>query len=322
MAMQQPTRPTFYYDFRTLSLKRQRVGTTIAHPPIIHPFQRNQVRHMSAMVKGGDPTAPFCISEEELAGGLGWSVRTETGPKKVGGDDSCGVACCSYVAYLKHLKEGEHQLNEDYTWSGMYSPTTGYYAEARDGGNPLDDSTHEDYMNNVAAAGNTGADAEELAKAEVARVLVAYRDYVNGTHLDLSKGSTLNLFREQYFPSIRDDQSNSCYVLVGTREVHATNDDGTAAEAAAGTRTLPLLRKLTAKDVQGDDALREVLDCIRKGEEAPANAGGFHQDITAIVCDFTTVAQVRKMPSWPRSWANFSLYSCIPTGMHGPPCIF
>ena len=28
-------------------------------------------------------------------------------------------------------------------------------------------------------------------------------------------------------------------------------------------------------------------------------------------------AQVREMPSWPRSWANFSLYSCVPTGMHG-----
>ena len=36
--------------------------------------------------------------------------------------------------------------------------------------------------------------------------------------------------------------------------------------------------------------------------------------------------QVRKTPSWPRSWANFSpfiAYSCIPTGMHpGPTCIF
>jgi hypothetical protein len=32
--------------------------------------------------------------------------------------------------------------------------------------------------------------------------------------------------------------------------------------------------------------------------------------------------KVRKMPSWPRSWANFSLYSCIPTGMDGPTCTF
>jgi hypothetical protein len=34
------------------------------------------------------------------------------------------------------------------------------------------------------------------------------------------------------------------------------------------------------------------------------------------------IVQVRKKPSWPRSWANFSLYCCIPTGMHGPTCIF
>ena len=33
-------------------------------------------------------------------------------------------------------------------------------------------------------------------------------------------------------------------------------------------------------------------------------------------------SQVRKTPSWPRSWGNFSLYSCIPTGMHGPTRIF
>ena len=33
--------------------------------------------------------------------------------------------------------------------------------------------------------------------------------------------------------------------------------------------------------------------------------------------DIGQYAQVRKTPSWPRSWANFSLSSCIPTGMHG-----
>jgi hypothetical protein len=34
--------------------------------------------------------------------------------------------------------------------------------------------------------------------------------------------------------------------------------------------------------------------------------------------------QVRKIPlaSWPRSWANSSLYGCVPTAMHGPTCIF
>ena len=39
----------------------------------------------------------------------------------------------------------------------------------------------------------------------------------------------------------------------------------------------------------------------------------------AQACAF---AGVRKTPNWPRSWANFSLYSCIPTGMHWPTCIF
>jgi hypothetical protein len=70
MAMQ-PARPPFYYDLRTLSGKRQR-GTMTTHPPTIHPFQRNRVRHMAAMAKGANPRAPFFISEEELAGGLGW----------------------------------------------------------------------------------------------------------------------------------------------------------------------------------------------------------------------------------------------------------
>jgi hypothetical protein len=33
---------------------------------------------------------------------------------------------------------------------------------------------------------------------------------------------------------------------------------------------------------------------------------------------------VRQTPAWPRSWTNFSFFffSCIPTGMHGPTCIF
>jgi hypothetical protein len=31
--------------------------------------------------------------------------------------------------------------------------------------------------------------------------------------------------------------------------------------------------------------------------------------------------KVRKTPSLPRSWANFSLSSRVPTGTHGPTCI-
>jgi hypothetical protein len=39
-------------------------------------------------------------------------------------------------------------------------------------------------------------------------------------------------------------------------------------------------------------------------------------------CTVACTIQVRKTPCRPRSWANFSLYSCITTGMHGPTCIF
>jgi hypothetical protein len=36
-------------------------------------------------------------------------------------------------------------------------------------------------------------------------------------------------------------------------------------------------------------------------------------------------SQVRKTPSWPRSWAlgpTSAFYSCVPTGMHKPACHF
>jgi hypothetical protein len=36
----------------------------------------------------------------------------------------------------------------------------------------------------------------------------------------------------------------------------------------------------------------------------------------------TEAAEVRTTPSWPRSWANFSFYRCVPTGMRGPTSIF
>ena len=46
--------------------------------------------------------------------------------------------------------------------------------------------------------------------------------------------------------------------------------------------------------------------------------------VCMIVCPILggRLAKVRKTPSWPRSWANFTLCSCIPTGIHGPTCIF
>ena len=36
----------------------------------------------------------------------------------------------------------------------------------------------------------------------------------------------------------------------------------------------------------------------------------------------SVLQQVRKALSWPRSWANFSFYNSIPTGMHRTICIF
>ena len=49
------------------------------------------------------------------------------------------------------------------------------------------------------------------------------------------------------------------------------------------------------------------------------------RDNNVVLCGVYQMrfCKVRKALSWPRSWANFSLvYSCIPTGMHGPTCIF
>ena len=52
------------------------------------------------------------------------------------------------------------------------------------------------------------------------------------------------------------------------------------------------------------------------------SATGFSHS-TALGADLVKAAdEVRKVPSWPRSWANFSFYSCVPTGMHGPTCTF
>ena len=42
----------------------------------------------------------------------------------------------------------------------------------------------------------------------------------------------------------------------------------------------------------------------------------------AAAAQAAAAAQVRKIPSWPRSWADFRLCSRAPTGMHGPTWIF
>jgi hypothetical protein len=48
-----------------------------------------------------------------------------------------------------------------------------------------------------------------------------------------------------------------------------------------------------------------------------------HGSFARLQAEELAALQVRKAPSWPRSWANCSsaFYHCFPTGMHGPPCI-
>ena len=67
--------------------------------------------------------------------------------------------------------------------------------------------------------------------------------------------------------------------------------------------------------------------------DCPAGAGGLrvlpashNSSLPAapaeVLSDDELCVQVRKTPRWPRSWANFSLHSFIPTGMRRPTCIF
>ena len=155
-----PAPVTYYYH-----ANQYRNGAFTQHLPITDPFQRAQVRLMGAMVKGGDLAALYSISEVARAAGLGWSVQTQTGPTSVGGDGSCVAGCCSAISFLDHLKNGEHQLNEGYTWAGgVFSTVLENYVEHREGGNPFDDATHQAYLTNVAAAGDSGPAAEKVRK--------------------------------------------------------------------------------------------------------------------------------------------------------------
>jgi hypothetical protein len=44
--------------------------------------------------------------------------------------------------------------------------------------------------------------------------------------------------------------------------------------------------------------------------------------MTLVEGPLNNLKQVRKTPSWPRSWANSSLLCLCSTGMRGPTCIF
>ena len=86
---------------------------------------------------------------------------------------------------------------------------------------------------------------------------------------------------------------------------HAVVSEGGASGGlVVGYQGLPVgLNRAGPDSLGGDDCAQAVL-------------------FSAIIDDIARQSQVRKLPSWPRSWTNSSLYSCIPTGMHKPTCIF
>jgi hypothetical protein len=72
--------------------------------------------------------------------------------------------------------------------------------------------------------------------------------------------------------------------------------------------------------VNGDSGMA-VPDMVYSSALAAAVGLGWSKDNLRLIADGWS--QVRKTPSWPRTWANLrAFYSCISTGMHGPTCIF
>ena len=67
-------------------------------------------------------------------------------------------------------------------------------------------------------------------------------------------------------------------------------------------------------------ALRAESDALFKQLDRNRDGALSRKEVTKglQVLEKSTGLKVRKTRSWPRSWANFSLLSYIPTGMHGP----
>ena len=55
---------------------------------------------------------------------------------------------------------------------------------------------------------------------------------------------------------------------------------------------------------------------------APLLAGTDIEHASAATLAILTAPEVRKTPSWPKSWPTAAFYSCIPIGMPGPTCMF
>jgi hypothetical protein len=101
----------------------------------------------------------------------------------------------------------------------------------------------------------------------------------------------------------------------------ATAELALPAGAAPGDRLEVLLRRVT-REVDGLCVLEAVA-----ARGAAAEAEGFadlpaeRAALAARGPELAALTEVRKTPSWPRSWTTLAFSSCIPTGMHGPTCI-
>ena len=72
----------------------------------------------------------------------------------------------------------------------------------------------------------------------------------------------------------------------------------------------------TSSDVEtGENFHTQIYHGQPAGHEQRSEYAGPQNPFDIVL----TALQVSKTPSWPRSWANFSLfYRCILTGMRGP----
>jgi hypothetical protein len=110
------------------------------------------------------------------------------------------------------------------------------------------------------------------------------------------------------------DQPDAVYPSGNTGKLMWSEDVGkhwsVATEAAGG----PLWIPKTAMPSIKNSSLVLGYQLRRFG---PGNYTHAYVHAQRIVSSAGALTQVRKTPSWPRSWANFSLHSCIIIGMRG-----
>ena len=107
------------------------------------------------------------------------------------------------------------------------------------------------------------------------------------------------------------DRQNSKHMSIGmtTRIFHAESEGYISAEGdsyQSGGKRLVVHKDIAVAHGGARNRNSNRLFCVTNPDLSRRHIGG----------------QVRKTPSWPRSWANSSLSRCVFTGMHGPTCIF